>query len=606
MEYAKLAKDMAGNLEHRRRLLKGCRTDLGLQRAVKEVCSRDLLFWVNAFLWTFDPRKIETGDDPNMPFITWVEYQDEALKTIEANIGRSDVGIDKSRDMGASWMCLVVFLHQWQFRPSRAFDLVSRKESLVDAPSNPDALFWKIDYMLERQPTFLLPAEWTRTKLALENRELNSTINGASTTADVGRGGRRTAILIDEYGAFEVPDSHAVNAATADNTRCRIFNSTYKGTTGAFYEQMQRTDIVKLRLHWSKHPEKNQGAYKDERGKWRSEWYNAQCKRIVTPALIAQELDIDPCGAASMFFPPELIDDLVRMEARPPIMRGRVMFDELDPMNAAKIGFLEDHAGPAMLWMVLKADMSIPAGDEFVVGADVSAGTGATNSVLSVACRRTREKVVEIARADLSPDKFAELAVAVCQWLGGAFLIWELNGPGGTFGKRVLDLGYRNIYFKQDEQGMAHALSKNLIPGWYASTSNKLQLFGEYVRALANRFYVNRSRDALQECRQYVYLPNGSIGNARAQAIADPSGARENHGDRPTADALANKALGAEPKVEKKEIGDPNDIPANPPMGSLAWRRQKAKDQETDQASEGWETKQEAIQGWQEVNLSGW
>ncbi len=598
--HLRVPKDVKKNLRFRKELLTQCGTDRSLASSVREICKRDILFWVNAFCWTFDPRKkINT-----IPFVTW-PFQDKALTTLDKHCGYDDIGIEKSRDMGASWLCLLLFLHQWSFFPGRAFQLISRREALVDSSSDPDSLFWKLDFLLRHQPKFLVP-HFRRTKLHLENLDLGSSMDGASTTADVGRGGRRWAMLIDEFGAFEPGDSHGVNAATADNTNCRIYNSTYQGTSGCFYEQMQRPDIVKLTLHWRDHPEKAAGSYMAN-GRLRSPWYDRQCKRIVTLASIAQELDIDPQGAMSPFFPGELLERLILQDARPAMMRGRIEFDTLAPMDKDSIQFLEDGNGDLMLWTLLPPPkFEISPNEQFVVGADISTGTGATNSVLSIADRRTREKIGEIARTDLDPVSFANLAVATCRYFNDAFLIWEMNGPGGTFGKTVVDQGYRNIYYRQDEQGLEHKISKGLVPGWYASRDNKLLLFREYIRALNSGGFVNRSSLALKECREYRYLPTGGVGNARAYEIDDPSGARENHGDRPTADALANKGLGAEPSVEEIGKEDPEKIPANPPEWSIAWRRMKALEEK--KALDSWESNKESLSGWQEgaLSLRGW
>jgi hypothetical protein len=560
------------------------------------MCRTDILFWVNSFAWTFDPRK----DISIIPFVSW-PFQDRALMILDRFVGQEDVGIEKSRDMGASWLCLLLFLHRWQFHEGQAFQLISRREALVDALGDPDSLFWKLDFLLKNQPAFLIP-RFSRKRLSFVNHDNGSTMDGASTTADVGRGGRRTAMLIDEFGAFETADSHGVNAATADNTRCRIYNSTYQGTTGCFYEQMQRPDIVKITLHWRDHPEKAAGSY-TQNGKLRSPWYDKQCKRIVTLASIAQELDIDPQGAASPFFPGEMLERLILQDARSPLMRANLEFSNLAPLDRGNMHLLQKDDGDLLLWYhLIEPKYQIPQHESFVIGADISTGTGATNSVLSIADRRTREKIGEIARTDMDPAAFAELAVATATYFNDAFLIWEMNGPGGTFGKRVVDLGYRNIYYRQDEQGLEHKLSKGLVPGWYASRDNKLLLFREYIRSLNSGGFVNRSAASLKECREYRYLPTGGIGNARAAAIDDPSGARENHGDRPTADALANKALGDEPALDKKSEESIDNIPANPPEGSLAWRRMKALEQKT--SLDSWESNQESLRGWNEIPAS--
>jgi hypothetical protein len=609
----KYPKELRANAKYRKCVLAAAKRDKLLREGLRRRCQKDILFWVNVFCWTFDPRKTDAGDSPHIPFITW-PFQDKVLLRLAAHIGKDDVGIEKSRDMGASWLCLLAFLHQWQFLPGRAFMVVSRNERLVDAPSDPDCLFWKLDYLLKEQPSFLVP-RFRRTALHLENLDNGSYIDGASTTADVGRGGRRTAFLVDEYGAFEPADSHAVNAATADNTRSRIFNSTYKGTVGAFYEQMQRPEIVRLSLHWSLHPEKAKGAYKDDAGKWRSEWYAKQCKRIVTPALIAQELDMDPQGAESPFFPCELIDKILQQDVRPPLMRGRLEWGT----HLDKPVFVEDRAkGEMLLWQPLTLpNFKAPAGESYVIGCDVATGSGATNSVLTACDRRTREKVAEFASPRISPERFAELAYATARFFNDAQIIWEMNGPGGTFGKRLVDLGYRNIYYRRDEQGLAHKVAQSLTPGWHASPQNKLLVFRHYIQALSSGAFINRSRDAVLECRQYIYLPNGSVGNARALAVTDPSGARQNHGDRPTADALANWLLGPEPVTQQPREEDPFlNPPVNPPYGSLAWRRQKVAEEmrlqqqghwfSSPEALSGWDETPESLRGWGEESMSGW
>lgn len=218
------------------------------------------------------------------------------------------------------------------------------------------------------------------------------------------------------------------------------------------------------------------------------------------------------------------------------------------------------------LWMHLHDGRPDPF-DRFVVGADVGTGTGATNSVACGANVLTGEKVAELVTARLSPELFAERVVGLCKWLNNAYLIWELNGPGSQFAKATLDLGYLNVYFRQDEQSLSRKVTDK--PGWSATAENKRKLFGAYARALGTGRYVNRSKPALEECRQVVYLPDGKVGNNRTTAILDPSGARENHADRPTADALCCKGLEEQGGLKI----EPDKAPEPPPELSFEGRR---------------------------------
>lgn len=583
--YKDVPKDPRENVKFRKEILQAVKQK-GIAEGVKEVCRRDILFWVNTFLWTFDPRKTLEGESPDIPFVTW-PFQDEAILTLQRSIGRTDVIVPKSRDMGASWMCLLVYLHQCQFLVGRSFMVVSRKEDLVDASGDPDSLFWKLDYLLECQPPFLRP-KTRRVQMHLEFPETKCTIDGASTTGDVGRGGRRTSILVDEFGAFEAADSHAVNAATADNTRSRLWNSTFKGTTGEFYQQWQRDDIVKIPLHWTLHPEKAEGLYHDHKGRPRSPWYDAQCKRIIVPGLIAQEIDMDPEGSSGPFFPLDLIKRLLG-EARSPFQTG--FLDHSEPR------FRDHEKGDLSLWTFLLTS-GRPPQDDYGVGADVSAGTGATPSVFSVQNKRTGEKVAELANANLDPAHFGELAVSLCRWFYDAELIWEMNGPGGTFGKKVIDLGYRNVYWRKNEQSLMGKVQPQMTPGWHAGPQNKLDVLSGYSAALGNGQFVNYSRKALEECKLYTFGKNGYPENPKAHSAreTDASSAGQNHADRVIADALCCKLRGAVTTIPEEQ-----SLELDPPVGSFAWRRLQR--QTTERQKRDWSPTPET---WNQVSPSRW
>ncbi|MFI7879908.1 terminase, partial [Acinetobacter baumannii] len=72
--------------------------------------------------------------------------------------------------------------------------MLSRNEDYVDKKGDPKALFWKLDYMIKKDPEWLQP-KINRTKLHIENMDNGSTIEGESTTQRAGRGGRFTLIL---------------------------------------------------------------------------------------------------------------------------------------------------------------------------------------------------------------------------------------------------------------------------------------------------------------------------------------------------------------------------------------------------------------------------
>ena len=196
---------------------------------------------------------------------------------------------------------------------------------------------------------------------------------------------------------------------------------------------------------------------------------------------------------------------------------------------------------------------------------DISAGTGASNSVASGWDNLTTEKILEYSNANIRPEQFAKLAVALAKWLGNAFLIWESNGVGRQFGSRVMELHYGNVFLKKNEESIGRKVSN--IPGWFATKESKIVLLGAYRDSIEGDKCINRSTEALQETLEYVFSQDGSVDHAKASDKRDPSGARSNHGDRVIADALGVKGISERPTKSASES-------PKVPIGSLAWRRE--------------------------------
>jgi hypothetical protein len=110
------------------------------------MCRQDVLFYINSFVWTYNPRKPEC---PRLPFITY-KFQDEAILTLVASVeDQEDALIEKSREMGATWMMCAVADHRARFFELQSILFASRKEELVDKGylRDPKTIFWKIDFL---------------------------------------------------------------------------------------------------------------------------------------------------------------------------------------------------------------------------------------------------------------------------------------------------------------------------------------------------------------------------------------------------------------------------------------------------------------------------
>lgn len=266
-------------LEQRVELLEKAESSNEAKANLLTVASRDVVFYVNQFCWTFDPRP---ESKPNhFPFITY-DYQDDYLRALEAAYqGQHDLRTDKSRDMGVTWLVLAWMHYHWRFDESFKALIGSEKEDKADNFQE-DSLFGKLDYLCRHMPQWALPKGFSisenRSFLRLVNPEKNNSILGDSANQNFSRQGRYSTIFLDEFAFWQYADS--VWTATADATPVRIVVSTPHGKSNKFADLKFVTPIKNVTLHWTKHPLKSQ------------EWYEGEKARR-TPREVAQELDID-------------------------------------------------------------------------------------------------------------------------------------------------------------------------------------------------------------------------------------------------------------------------------------------------------------------------
>lgn len=566
-----------------------------LQADLMAACKQSILFWTNAFVWTyhqfdFDPVTHEPipAVHAHNPFVTW-EIQDRHLTFLEEGIDKGeDRGTKKSRDMGASWDCIVAFHHKWLFRKDSQLLEMSRTEAYVDERGNHKSLFWKHDYINTwlsgwMRPPNCLPGQKNRRKMHLHNEILESTIDGESTTAHAGSGDRRLAVLLDEFSKVE--NGRAMRSATADVTPCRIVNSTPNPESGAgteFSRWINSGQIKVFVMPWWEHPEKGKERHviQDETTKEykiRAPWYDNEDLRR-SPREMAAEIDMKDLEAGDAVFTHINIDKHVALFGRDPVARldvnlkKKIANDSVQTMvKQRKFEAIDMKMGPKgklRVWTNLlmgRPDQS----KQYIIGFDVSKGMGASNSIASIKCKQTGQKIAEWADANTPPYEFARVAIALAIWCGGAnprklpFLKWEMNGPGWDFGRMIVEIFRYPYYYKNQKIGTVTKRPGKQY-GWHASRDAKLALLMAYDRLLAHGGYINPSIKALEEAKYYIHLPDGGVGPA--EFVEESVGARKTHGDRVIADALT---------LDDKEIpkgkGEAVKIPGN----SIGYRFKK-------------------------------
>lgn len=598
--YAKIPKSPIANRLWRRDVIRQAWDSSKTRDYVKACCKDDVLFYFNGFYWTYDPR-LPDGQKL-LPFITF-PFQDRAILEVEqAIVAPRDLVMYKSRDLGLSWICVGVFEKRWHFHKDETYLCVARKLDEVDSSNYPDALFPKIDRIHANLPDWMMPKGWVKRKHRLSgaffNPETGCTINAAATTDDAAVGGRRTAILFDEFSRVE--QGAELDFGTADVSPCRIFNFTAYGTGNHAYELMKHPYKYKLGLYWYMDPRKNKKLYRWDGShqrmqyfEWNSEtWnldrvgphqygpedadrvnfhsgngfpdgkpfefvkdgvmrspvYDIEDVRRGNRRYMAINWDVDFQGSENKVYDTAMLTAYDRDLCVPPEWEGEI---DVDVASGDFLGLKEVPGGPLRLWFDPLGEW--PRSDlGFAAGADVAKGRGASNSCCSFANVDTSVKVAEYVTPFEREEVFAAKVVALCRKLlshgdSPTFLAWERQGPGEDFGKAVKELGHYHVYFDGVEPGQD--IKPGRTPGWFPNRTTIRALHGEYEMALRRRLFINRSSLAVQECDRYVDQ-NGDIrfiaSSARGGTVAtdmDVSGARDTHGDRVIADALCNRAL---------------------------------------------------------------
>lgn len=433
-------KNLSDNLEFRANLIQRAERDLDLRAVLREECRKDVLFFFNAFVFTYDPRRPIIK---NIPFITY-QYQDDViLWDKQAVIDEEDNLVEKSRDLGCTWIFAINDLHDWLFSGEKIEILWgSWKEEYVDQRGNTKTIFEKFRHALRNLPKWMLPKNFAwgdhDNYMRLLNPETGSLISGESTNSNFGRGGRFYRARLDEFAFW--PIDKLAWEGVADSTNCRTALSTPNGASNEF-AKLAKSDINKKSLHWTMHPLKNRGVYRYnvETGKkipisvkddpmaaykiWlevrldnppahfiggliRSKWYDMQCERRKSAKTIAQELDIDYARSGMPFFDLRMLAQqkvwTIIRRANPlgAIPYGRFILVNLVDIDN-KIETRESRSG----WLRI---FEMPVRDgQYVVSADISEGLEKQDESFGVVREKWTRNVVAACNGLYDPDDFA-------------------------------------------------------------------------------------------------------------------------------------------------------------------------------------------------------
>jgi hypothetical protein len=565
----------------------------------------DPVIFFNSSLWTFNSQLSQK----HWPFILW-PHQEIGVRSVKQAIeDGQDRFFKKSRKQGATYINLGVLLLYFLVSSDEKFLLGSRKENLVDDGSeikngsvvgSEETLFFKLLYMFSTMPKYLQPPIYKK-NLFMQSLANGAAFKGEATNLGFGKAFRARVALVDEAAQIDPKEAGYIIENLADTAPTNIFNSTTGPWGGAhpYAKIMAEHPDKVIELSFYDNPEQGAGRYTSpEDGKIvikdvdyyqkkyinmfteikadkvydikelpkcftfiadgnisnfgcdRTAWLDKFEKdKAITPRGKSQNLLMIDSGSTDMFFQFGLLEKL-RNKTRKPYYEGDIEYT-LDGQ-----GYIYDTAyvngGENSIlswWGVLKNGRPFQ-GHNYVVGCDISKGTGTTNSVAAVLNVNTNEIEGLLVTPYLSITDFAEKSVALCEWAGGnnpPLLIWEENGAS-DFLKRLDELGYYNMFVKEDRAGKKNKSGNKY--GWRSTSGpngTKLEVMNGLDSALHEglkekpRFAPLKLYDeqSVNEMESYVWF-EGKIDIGPAAMQTETSGAKASHGDRVIAIAIAN------------------------------------------------------------------
>jgi len=436
-----------------------------------------------------------------------------------------------------------------------------------------------------------LKASYEKSHMILQNLDNGSAFEGETTNAGFGKGARGRVIMIDEAAQIEPNLAQKIFENIADTSSCCIFNST-QGDWGAahpYAKALKLPNTHKVILDWTENPRKNPGLYDSPKNgyvriydlkyykqKWpktfnkyqqeipipvaeldgtypfiadagvsnfhcrRSPWFDNYAKRPNTsPRSVAQNVLRVPAGSSDMFFNYALMENL-KDKIKSPRYEGKIEYI-LEGSSIKESWFTPGGSNSNFSWWGELPNRRPEQSHNYAVGCDISRGTGTSNSVAAIIDVNTSELVGILVTPYHRQEQFAELVVALCEWIGGVerpLLCWETNGAS-DFEARIDELGYYNLYDNEKK-----------FKGWRSSggpQGTKIELLNSYEAALFEAQKEKTEFDCLyiydeqlvNEMGQYVFF-EGRVDVGPATMQTESSGAKAAHGDRVIGVAIAN------------------------------------------------------------------
>lgn len=224
--------------------------------------------FINHWIDTYDPRRAAKGLPVKIPLVMFTRQEELVSFVLTCLRGEASGLVEKSRDMGATWVCIGVTIWAWLFLGPVSLGWGSQKKEKLDRLGDPSTVFEKLRMAMRALPDCFKPNGFDDsylTFLRLINPETGASVIG-EIGDDIGRSGRTMMYFVDEAAHLKRPE--AVEASLLETTRVRIDISSVSGLGTVFHRKREagrdwepgkrvtreRTNVFVM--DWADHPEK--------------------------------------------------------------------------------------------------------------------------------------------------------------------------------------------------------------------------------------------------------------------------------------------------------------------------------------------------------------
>ena len=423
-------------------------------------CGKEPVYFINKY------TKIQHPTKGTINFKTF-PFQDDCIRSYTEH--RFNV-IVKSRQLGLSTVSAVYAVWLAIFYRDKNILVIATKLAVAQN------FIRKVKLAIDNLPPWLmLPTitEKTKQHIAFSN---GSQIKAVPTSEDAGRSEALSLLIVDEAAFIRDFDNLWMGLYSTLSTGGRaIIISTPNGTGGMYHKICEEAESGKnlfnlIRLPWTVHPERD------------NSWYERESKNMSSKQ-VAQELNCDFAASGDTFVSTDIVE-MLRMQVEKPIERW-------------------GPEGNVWLWKYPRSD------DTFVISADIARGDSADFSAFQVLNTKTCEQVAEF-KGKMSPDQFAFLLAETGKRFNEALICPENNTFGYTTILKLVEIGYKNLYFKspKDKFDALYGGDQSSIVskiGFFTNASNRGPILTLLEDRLRNNTLRVRSTRLIEELRTFVW-----------------------------------------------------------------------------------------------------